>query len=140
METPGHTDDSISLYLVEEKAIFTGDIILGTGSTLLGNYSQYLNSMEKLRSLNAEVLYPAHGQSKVSASKILEDLAHRRTRELQVLQVLEGEMTIPEITYKVYGDIKAELQMPAENNTKLYLEHLKTTEMVSEINGKWVKK
>ena len=138
LETPGHSSDHICLYLSEEKAIFTGDIILGTGSTLLTNYSDYLTSMNKLLQLNAEILYPAHGESKVSANKISEDLAHRRYRETQILEVLTGEMDLQEITRKVYGELRPELQMAAENNARLYLEHLRQSNLVSEISGKWL--
>ena len=137
--TPGHSIDSISLYLEEEKAIFTGDIILGTGSTLLDNYSLYLESMEKLKSLNAEYLYPGHGESKVSASKIFQDLEHRKQREFQILNVLEGALSLEEITVKVYGDLSPELILPARNNTRLYLYHLASQGKVSDINGKWLK-
>ena len=139
IHTPGHSVDSISIYLEEEKAIFTGDIILGTGSTLLNNYTQYLESMEKLLNLHAEILYPAHGESKVSALKISQDLDHRKQREYQILAVLDESLSLEEITFRVYGNIAHELIAPATNNARLYLNHLLSQGYVSELNGKWEK-
>ncbi|OMJ84244.1 hypothetical protein SteCoe_14665 [Stentor coeruleus] len=139
IETPGHSDDSISLYFEEENSIFTGDIILGTGSTFLSNYTKYLQSMEKLLGLNPDYLYTAHGEAKVPGSKIREDLTHRENRENQVIEALCQEMDIKEIVKKVYGQIDSKLAVVAEGNTKLYLENLMSKGKVAVNDEKWMK-
>lgn len=137
IETPGHSHDSISLFLEQENAVFTGDIVLGTGSTLLDDYSVYLQSMEKLISIRAEVIYSAHGTPRTSPEKLTQDLQHRKDREGQVMKVLSGEMSTFDIMKAVYGEIHEALIPPALKNTNLYLKHLKKLGLVTENNEKW---
>lgn len=139
IETPGHSEDSISLYFEEENAIFTGDIILGTGSTFLTDFTKYLQSMEKLLGLNPDYLYTAHGEAKVPGKKISEDLVHRETRENQFIDALSEEMTIEEIVRKVYGEIDSKLAVAAQGNARLYLENLKLKGTVCVHEEKWRK-
>ncbi len=61
VQTPGHSEDSISLALDEGQA-FVGDLHLpyyGTGE----NYEQTCESWRKLIQLNVKMVYPAHGNS-----------------------------------------------------------------------------
>jgi glyoxylase-like metal-dependent hydrolase (beta-lactamase superfamily II) len=139
IRSPGHCDDHICFWFPQEKAIFTGDIILGTGSTLLSNYTDYLRSMEKLKRFSPEFLYTAHGEPKVSALKIDADLEHRKVRERQIIQVLDSRMNPQEIMRKVYGDIDQRLTAPALGNTILYLNHLKELGVLTESEGNWYK-
>jgi len=65
--TPGHSQDGISIYLPEEKTIFSGDLIFanGVGRTDLGDSDsgQLKDSIEnKLLKLPADcTFYPGHG-------------------------------------------------------------------------------
>ena len=139
LHTPGHTTDSICIYLAEEQAIFTGDLILGTGSTVLSDYSEYLQSMSKLLQLTPLILYPGHGQPRVSAEKITFDLNHRQNRQTQILEILVKNMSLAEITEKVYGNIDNSLLPAAQQNTLLYLKHLQDKQIVFESTGNWYK-
>ena len=64
--TPGHTEGSICLLHGKSKTLFTGDTVFTGGSVgrwdlATGNYDQLVSSLEKLRKLDFENLYPGHG-------------------------------------------------------------------------------
>src|SRR2546430_587780 len=80
--TPGHAPDHLCYYLAEEKALFTGDVILGAGTTVIpdetGDLSQYMDSLRRLLELDLETIYPAPGPGvKNPREKIREYLAQR---------------------------------------------------------------
>ncbi len=65
--TPGHSSDSISLYLYDFQVMFVGDFIFkGTiGRTDLdtGNSQQMKESIQKIKKYNPRIiLYPGHGE------------------------------------------------------------------------------
>lgn len=64
IHTPGHTPGSISLYLEEERALFTGDLVFAEGSfgrTDFGGNSKELKiSLRRVAELDVESLYPGH--------------------------------------------------------------------------------
>lgn len=65
IHTPGHSPGSICLYWPSQKALFAGDVVFeqGVGRTDLpgGNGDQLKKSIERLSSLNIELLLPGHG-------------------------------------------------------------------------------
>jgi len=67
--TPGHTSDSLSFVLPQERAVLTGDTVLGRGTTVVahpdGQLGAYLDSLHRLHAL-AEAqevvwVWPGHG-------------------------------------------------------------------------------
>ena len=66
--TPGHSADSVCLLLPADGALFTGDTVLGRGTTVIatdGNLGDYLRTLDQLRELaeaqGVGLLLPGHG-------------------------------------------------------------------------------
>ncbi len=61
LHTPGHSEDSICLFLPETGTLFSGDTLYRI-TDHLGSYPQaYVNSLERLAELNIKTIYPGHG-------------------------------------------------------------------------------
>ena len=69
IETPGHTDDSVTYYFKEDKIMFTGDFIFyrSIGRTDLGgNDKDMLDSLEIIKKYPDDIkIYPGHGLSTI---------------------------------------------------------------------------
>ncbi|KAH8074850.1 hydroxyacylglutathione hydrolase [Aureococcus anophagefferens] len=92
--TPGHCEDHACFLLEEERAIFSGDNVLGAGSSWfedLATYMRTLNDMLRLAEGEKLVaLYPGHGPPSADpAAKIREFVDHRGAREGQVRAALD---------------------------------------------------
>ena len=65
IETPGHAPGSICLYLENERALFSGDVIFaksfGRFDLPGGDPVQLIKSIERLLELDVEILAPGHG-------------------------------------------------------------------------------
>ena len=65
IETPGHSPGSICIYWPEKKTLFTGDLVFNQGlgrTDLAGGSTQELkNSVQKVQSLDIDVLLCGHG-------------------------------------------------------------------------------
>ena len=122
VHTPGHAIDHLCYYWVEERALFSGDLILGEGTVVIprigGSLADYLASLERLRTLDIRRIYPGHGPAiRDPQAKIAEDIAHRRMRERQVLDALSGgAKTVQEMVSRIYTDVPRALHRLAEES------------------------
>jgi glyoxylase-like metal-dependent hydrolase (beta-lactamase superfamily II)/8-oxo-dGTP pyrophosphatase MutT (NUDIX family) len=114
--TPGHAPGHLCFFEETTGALITGDMIAGVGSIVVdppeGDMSEYIASLQLLRSMPVNAIYPAHGPTIPDGpSKIDEYLAHRAAREAQVLGALEkaGVATTEELVPFVYTDVPAAL-------------------------------
>jgi glyoxylase-like metal-dependent hydrolase (beta-lactamase superfamily II) len=110
IHTPGHTSDHVAFVELGSGALFTGDAVVGRGTSFIdppdGDLVQYLRSLRRMLELGPRTIYPGHGPVVLRArEKILEYLAHREERETQVLAALaEGSRTIAEMVEVIYSD------------------------------------
>jgi len=105
---PGHAPDHLCFVLEEERNLFSGDNVLGVGTTVIpggsGDLGDYMASLERLLAEKPNQIYPAHGpRIDRGVAKIEEYIAHRRERERQILAALEaGLREVPAIVRRIY--------------------------------------
>lgn len=77
IHTPGHSPGAICIYWPEKKVLVTGDLIFygGVGRTDFpgGDGKQLIQSIEKVRGLDVEILLPGHGEVIVGKDQIREN-------------------------------------------------------------------
>ncbi|WP_436525653.1 MBL fold metallo-hydrolase [Actinoplanes sp. HUAS TT8] len=132
LDTPGHTLDSVC-FLVEcegERVMFTGDTILGRGTTVVaapdGDLSSYLSSLERLRAYENVLMLPGHGPVRAdTAALATEYLNHRIERLAQVRAAMAAGARTPEaVVDVVYPDIDPRVRFAAEWSAAAQIEHL----------------
>lgn len=130
IETPGHSADHLAFLLLPQRWLFTGDLVLGTGSSAVlhpdGRVGEYIASLRKLEALRPVRLLPGHGpEVSGAAAKLEEYRLHRLERQRQVqAAVAEGNRSVSAIREAVYGDLSPGLAAAAEASISAHLVHL----------------
>ena len=129
IDTPGHSEDSVSFWDREDGVLFTGDTILGKGTTVVHDLPAYMGSLEKLLALQPPIICPGHGPIlRDGVAAVREYIAHRQQREAQIVEQLRtGSKTAQGLLRAIYPDVDKRLHPLARRNigqhlTKLQLE------------------
>jgi glyoxylase-like metal-dependent hydrolase (beta-lactamase superfamily II) len=134
MGTPGHTGDSLSFLLPADRAMLTGDTVLGRGTTLVahpdGTLADYLDSLRRLREAAArhefDTVLPGHGPVLANPVGVLDFyLAHRKERLAQVEAALAaGDASAADVVRRVYADVDQAVWPAAELSVRAQLHFL----------------
>ncbi|MEO8382856.1 MAG: MBL fold metallo-hydrolase [Acidobacteriota bacterium] len=126
LATPGHTREHVC-YLTAGGDLFTGDTVLGAGTTAIfppdGHMGDYFRSLRLLRDRRPRRIYPAHGPTRDDAVALLDQyIAHRLERERQVLDAVEdGATRIADMRARIYPDLDPRLYPAAEIQLQAHL-------------------
>jgi len=111
VDTPGHARHHICLHWSAHRALFAADLLLGKGDTVwvgeyAGSVADYLASLERVRRLDLDVIYPAHGPPLTDPRAAIDRFAAHRQERIQQLQALLAERpgaTAEDLLAMVYG-------------------------------------
>lgn len=111
VHAPGHSEDHMCFILKEENSMFTGDNILGTGTSAVEDLGLFMSSLQKMKDMNCKVGHPAHGHTIEDLNtKITKELTSKLRREKQVLKAMQGpcertekRLTVRDIVDSMYG-------------------------------------
>jgi glyoxylase-like metal-dependent hydrolase (beta-lactamase superfamily II) len=130
VETPGHMANHLAFALPEEQSLFSADHVMAWSTTVVappdGSMSDYMASLDKLRSRDEALFWPGHGGPVRDPKRFLRALVHhRRQREASILNRLaEGDRTIPDLVAAIYQGLNPALIGPARLSVFAHLEDL----------------
>jgi glyoxylase-like metal-dependent hydrolase (beta-lactamase superfamily II) len=108
IHTPGHSDDSLCLWIPDHGTILTGDTLLGARSAgVMGTLHELLDSLERLRVLVGDrtvLALPGHGPSFTNLVESADRVTEVRTRRIDEVRrhISDGVTSLRELTALLY--------------------------------------
>jgi glyoxylase-like metal-dependent hydrolase (beta-lactamase superfamily II) len=115
VHTPGHTSNHICFALREEKALFSGDHVMGWSTSIVsppdGNMREYMASLRLLLTRDDEIYWPTHGPAIRNPKPFVKAfIAHREEREQQIIeQIKAGRTHIKDMVPVIYAAVDKRL-------------------------------
>ena len=141
--TPGHTSNHLCFALAEEKALFSGDHIMGWSTTVVsppdGDMADYMASLALMLTRDDKVYYPAHGPQVDTPQRLARGMmGHRKQREGQILRLIErGVGAIPDMVAEMYKGLDVRLRGAAGRSVLAHLIDLERRGMVVQMDETW---
>lgn len=120
--TPGHCIDHICLFLKDEDLLFSGDMLLNTitpnpdiyppwQSEARSGLPGYIESLKKVRELNAGRALPGHGDDIVNPAKRIDEVLQHHEERLKFVENLAEwqPLTVIQMTLEMLAAIEAEM-------------------------------
>ncbi len=143
LHTPGHTSNHLCYALREEKALFTGDHVMGWSTSVVsppdGDMTDYIASLRLLLDRDDALYYPTHGDAVTEPQRLARGmLAHRKQREGQILRLLAGgAQPIPAMVETMYASIDPRLHPAAGRSVLAHLIDLERRGLVAPAGDAW---
>jgi len=128
--TPGHTSNHMCFALREEKALFTGDHVMGWSTSIVsppdGNMEDYMASLGLLLTRDDEIYWPTHGPAITDPKPFVRSfIEHREDRERQIVeQLAAGRTRIQDMVPIIYAAVDKKLYPAAARSVLAHMEHL----------------
>ena len=127
LHTPGHTSNHLSFGFPEERALFSGDHVMGWSTTVVappdGSMTAYMASLAKLLDRDDNIYYPTHGPAVTEPQRFVRGLmTHRRQRETQILTALaSAPASIKDMVATMYVGVDPRLHPAAGLSVSAHL-------------------
>lgn len=127
LHTPGHLSNHLCFAMPSQKALFTGDHMMGWATTVIippdGDMGDYFDSLDALLARDDEVYLPTHGAPIKNPRAFVRAVkTHRLMRDAQILEYLKsGKSSIKELVAAMYADIDKRLHGAAALNVFAHL-------------------
>lgn len=131
--TPGHTSNHMCFALREEKALFTGDHVMGWSTSIVsppdGNMKTYMDSLALLLERDDAIYWPTHGSPIHDTKTFVQAfIDHRENREVQISgQLRAGRNQIKDMVPVMYADIDKRLYPAAARSVFAHMIHMVET-------------
>ena len=146
VHTPGHASNHLCFALPQERALFSGDHVMGWSTTVVappdGDMAAYMRSLEKLQRRGDEVFWPTHGGPIRDPQRHVAALTeHRLARRRAVLAALTARPATPAaLVGQVYPGLDPRLTGAAAQSLLAHLIELGEAGLAREVNGAWYRR
>ncbi|QQS15047.1 MAG: MBL fold metallo-hydrolase [Rhodospirillales bacterium] len=127
VHTPGHISNHLCFALREDKALLSGDHVMGWSTAVIsppdGNMRDYFTSLRKLLPREETLYIPTHGAEIRDPRPFVQAyIEHRLGREDQIMAcVRDGLDTVPAMVARMYKDVAPHLHPAAGRSVLAHL-------------------
>ena len=131
LATPGHSSDSVTFLDADDGTLYTGDTLLGRGTTVVahpdGRLGDYLDSLRRLAGVTAERIRPGHGPVVTDVAGWIAYYRQHRVERLDQVRaaVAAGARTVGQVVETVYADVDRAVWPAAALSVAAQLEYLR---------------
>lgn len=128
-ELPGHDEGQLGLAPKNLNWFLVGDLIQTIGTVVIqapeGDMKKYFQSLERVIALKPKNCIPSHGIIIGGTHKLEETLKHRKSREQQIMILLDQGKSVDEMVAAIYPELKVDLISYAKKTVEAHLKKLK---------------